>query len=186
MDRKSNCTCSALCLIFQALFLLSVLPSICSAKDVTLGWNANSEPDVEGYVVYRNTGSPGPPFKYADDLPEDELVNPLKPRVTLTGLAEGTRYYVAVTAYDTQGNESRYSHQLCVEIVDSSVESCGVIKSADGSSSGSGGGGGGGAGCFIASATGNWSRGRALTGVIILSGIALLLYRRTMFSSLTG
>ena len=174
MDRKSKRILLFFCLILPALILLLVFPSLCLAKNVTLGWDANSEPDVEGYVVYRNVGSPGPPYKYADDLPEDELQNPLNPQVTITGLNEHTRYYIAVTAYDTQGNESDYSDQLCIEIVDSLIESCGVIPSnydSPGESSGDGGsGGGGGGGCFISSSAGGSGQGLVMAGIVILLG----------------
>ena len=134
MGRKSKFAIFLFCLVLAAFFLSPVFPSLCLAKKITLGWDANSEPDVEGYVIYRNIESPGPPYTYADELPEDELQNPLNPQVTITGLNEHTRYYIAVTAYDTQGNESYYSDQLCVEIVDSLIESCGVILSTDSSS----------------------------------------------------
>ena len=180
MDRKSNRILLFFCLILPALILSPVFPSLCLAKKVTLGWDANSEPDVEGYVVYRNVGSPGPPYKYADDLPEDELQNPLNPQVTITGLNEHTRYYVAVTAYDTQGNESYYSDQLCIEIVDSLIESCGAIQSTGSSSSessgsGNGGGSGGGVACFIGSAGGDSGHGRVITGIVIFFGFALMI-----------
>ena len=155
MDRKSKFAFFLFCLVLPVFFLLPVVPSICLAQKVTLGWDANPEPDVEGYVVYRNIGSPGPPYKYADELPEDELLNPLNPQITITGLNEKSQYYIAVTAYDMQGNESGYSDQLCIEIVDSQIESCGVVPSAPGGSSeSSGGGGGSGGGCFIGSAAG--------------------------------
>jgi hypothetical protein len=151
MDRKSKYTPFLLCLFVSLAVLFSPLnPSFCLAKKVTLSWNANSEPDLEGYVVYRNVGSPGPPFKYSDTLPEDDLANPLKPTVTLTGLNEHTEYYVAVAAYDTQGNESSFSNTVCVEIEDALIQAC-----SESSSSGptkSSGGGGGGSVCFISSA----------------------------------
>lgn len=177
MDRKSNRTPFLFYLVLPLFFLSLVFPSLCLAKNVTLGWDANSEPDVEGYVVYRNVGSPGPPYKYADDLPEDELRNPLNPQVTITGLNEHTRYYIAVTAYDTQGNESYYSDQLCIEIVDSLIENCGVILSTGSGSSGSNGGsgGGGGGGCFISSAAGGSGLGRVLIGLVIFFGFALMI-----------
>ena len=156
MDRRSNFALFLFCLVLPAFFLLPVFPSLCLAKNITLGWDANPEPDLEGYVIYRNIESPGPPYKYADELPEDELKNPLNPQVTITGLKEDTRYYIAVTAYDTQGNESYFSDQLCVEIVDSLIEGCGTILSTPSSSSeSSGGSGGGGSGsCFISAASG--------------------------------
>jgi hypothetical protein len=155
MDRKSIINPFLLCpAIFLAMLGFSLFPSLCSAKKVTLGWNANSEPDLEGYVVYRNVGSPGPPYKYDDTLPEDDLANPLKPMVTLTGLNEHTEYYVAVTAYDTEGNESSFSNPICVEIEDALVQACSesVSPSTAKSSGGGGGSGGGGSVCFISSA----------------------------------
>ena len=151
MDRKSYCTPLLLCLFFFPAVLFSPLyPSICMAKKVTLAWDANSEPDIEGYVVYRNVASPGPPYKYADTLPEDDLANPLKPRVTLTGLNEHTEYFVAVSAYDTEGNESGYSDEVCIEIVDALIKNCSASISPSTTKSSSGGGGSG--GCFISSA----------------------------------
>jgi len=181
MDRKSNRILFFFCLILPALILSPVFPSLCLAKKVTLGWDANPEPDLEGYVVYRNIESPGPPYKYADELLEDELQNPLNPQVTITGLNEHTRYYIAVTAYDTLGNESYYSDQLCVEIVDSMIESCGVILSTGSSSSESGGGGSGGgsAACFISSAGGDSGLGRVITAIVAFLGFALTILKCT-------
>jgi len=177
MDRRSNFALFLFCLVLPVFFLSPVFPSLCLAKNITLGWDANPEPDLEGYVIYRNIESPGPPFKYTDELPEDELKNPLNPQVTITGLNENSRYYISVTAYDTQGNESYFSDQLCVEIVDSLIESCGVIlntPSSSSESSGSGGGSGG-AACFISSAAGDSGRGRVMAGIVIFLGIVLMI-----------
>ncbi|MGD9058688.1 MAG: fibronectin type III domain-containing protein [Desulfobacterales bacterium] len=129
------------------------------AKTATLAWYANEEPDLEGYVVHRNTGSPGPPYKYSDEVPEEELVDPLHPKAELTGLQEGKQYYVALTAYNKDGVESGYSEDVCVEVVDNAIELCEQSSSSsvstDSSSGGSGGGGGGGGSwaCFIATAS---------------------------------
>ena len=155
MDRKSKYTPLLLCLlVILALLFSPPYPSFCLAKNVTLGWRANSEPDLEGYVVYRNVGSPGPPYKYEDTLPEDDLANPLKPRVVMTGLKKETEYYVAVTAYDVKGNESDFSNDLCIEIVDEFVQACSQSVSPSTSKSSSGGGSGGSSGgCFISSAS---------------------------------
>ena len=151
MDRKSNRSRFLFFLIAPAIVLFPYFASTGLAKNVTLGWNANSEPDIEGYVIYRNPGSSGPPYKYDDTLPEDDLANPLRPMVTLTGLNDKTKYYVAVTAYDTDGNESYYSNEICFEIEDSIIKNCtassGSVSKSD--SSGGGGSGGGGGVCFI-------------------------------------
>jgi hypothetical protein len=124
------------------------LPAADAAK-VTLGWDSNPEPDLEGYVVYRNAGSPGPPYDFSNDLPEDDLADPLHPKVTLTGLSEGQEYYVALTAYNSDGVESSFSNDVCVEVVDGSVGACAASLNSGGGISSSGGGGGGSAGCFI-------------------------------------
>jgi hypothetical protein len=126
------------------------------AKTATLAWDANEEPDLEGYVVHRNTGSPGPPYNYSDEVPEEELVDPLHPKAELTGLQEGKQYYVALTAYNSEGVESSFSEDVCVEVVDNAIELCGQSSSpsasTDSSSGGSGGGGGDWA-CFITTAS---------------------------------
>ena len=149
------------------LALCVVAPPSADAATVTLGWDANDEPDLEGYVVYRNTGSPGPPYQYSDEVPEEELDDPLHPETTLTDLQEGNKYYIALTAYNTEDVESGFSNNICVEVVDGVVEPCSqsIVSSASPSSSSaltssgssggsdgggsSGGGGGGGGVCFI-------------------------------------
>jgi hypothetical protein len=130
-----------------AFLTLCALPEA-NAKDLTIGWDANKEPDLEGYVVYRNVDAPGPPYDYSDTLPEDELANPLHPKATLTGLKEDRKYHVALTAYNTKGVESSFSNDLCVKVVNGIAELCsqGVGESAQVSSGSSGGGGWA---CFI-------------------------------------
>ena len=173
MDRKSNFALFLFFLIVPAILLFPVVSSICLAKVVTLGWDANPEPDLEGYIIYRNVGSPGPPYKFSSTLPEDDLSNPLVPAVKLTGLQENTEYFVAVTAYDKEGNESYFSDEICVEIVDSVIESCseglspGDISNSNTGSNGSGGNSGT---CFIDSTSGDLNNA-ALFGVIFACGI---------------
>jgi hypothetical protein len=171
MDRKSSFALFLFCLIAPAILLLPSFSSISLAKKVALGWDANPEPDLEGYVIYRNVGSPGPPYKFSSSLPEDELANPLHPKVTLTGLSEGKEYYVALTAYNTEGVESSFSNNVCVEIVDSIVENC-TSSLGSGDSNQSGGSGDGG-GCFINSAARDLNNA-ALLGVIFVFGVLVL------------
>lgn len=131
---------------------LCALPAA-NAEDVTIGWDANSEPDLEGYVVYRNVDTPGPPYDHFDTLPEDELANPLHPKATLTGLSDGREYHVALTAYNTEGVESSFSNNVCVKMVNGVTKLCSLSAAASApTSSGSSGGGGGGAACFISTA----------------------------------
>jgi len=160
---------------------LALLVSAASAATVTLAWNSNTEPHLEGYVIYRNTGSPGPPYEYSDWLPEDELDDPLNPKVTITGLNEGLKYYFATAAYGTEGNESDFSNEVCVQVSEGSVGVCSEsVNPGSGSKSGSSGGGGG---CFISSAAYGSSpnpRGKILqvSGIHTLTIILVLLIIR--------
>jgi len=149
MKSKSNILPACICRFALAALLSACFFSPSFAYNVTIGWDPNDEPDLEGYAVYYNMGSPGPPYEYSKDFPENKLADPLNPVVTVTGLQEDTKYYVAVTAYDNDGNESSYSDDVCVQIVDSAIEACSSSASASGSSGGGGGGGGGGFACFI-------------------------------------
>jgi uncharacterized membrane protein len=66
--------------------------------------------------------------------------------VTLTGLQEGKEYYIALTAYNTEGVESSFSNDVCVEVVNGIAELCSQIASPGASTSSSSGGGGSGGG----------------------------------------
>ena len=145
----------AFILLSATLLALCAMPlSVANAKTVTLGWSPNDEPDLEGYVVYRNTNSPGPPYSDSDAIPESELADPLHPKATLTGLQEGKEYYVALTAYNTEGVESGFSNDLCVEVVNGIAELCAASSpTTPSTSSVSSGGGGGGSVCFISTAS---------------------------------
>ena len=137
-------------ILIPLLFALCAMPlPVANAAQVTLGWDSNSEPDLEGYVIYRNAGSPGPPYDYSGTLPEDDLTDPLHPKITLTGLNEGQEYYIALTAYNTEGVESSFSNDVCVEVVNNIAEPCAASTIPVASKSSSGGGGGGGNSCFI-------------------------------------
>jgi len=86
------------------VYLLSTtlfIPADISAYEMTFAWDANDEPDLEGYKLYSRVGDPCPPYNYIDTYPEDELANPLLPMVKVTNFEYNTKYYFVVTAYDT-------------------------------------------------------------------------------------
>ena len=163
------------CAAVLVLFILCILPlPVAHAATVTLAWNSNSEPDLEGYVVYWNEDYAGPPYDYSDTLPEDDLDDPLHPKVKLTGLKKDSTYHIALTAYDTEGNESDFSREICVQVVNDIIELCsqsvGPVTGSSSSSGGSGGGGGGGA-CFISSALHNPPNDRLVQGILFTLAI---------------
>lgn len=109
------------------------LASTAHSATVTLAWDPNPEPTVEGYRLYIGT-SPGYYTSSVDVAAST--------RATISSLIEGVTYYMAVTAYDTSGNQSGYSNEIVYTVPDGAVPE---------PSTGSSGGGGGG-GCFIATA----------------------------------
>jgi hypothetical protein len=111
--------------------------------DVTLAWNANTEPDLVGYMIYYDTHSGGPYEGTGStdgsspiDLPisSDEDPDPDVAQFTIRGLPEGDHYF-AVTAYNNELLESDFSNEA-------STENASVAWGTSG----------GGGGCFIATA----------------------------------
>ena len=118
---------------FLPLFLLVSLLVFGSALEVSavnvrLAWDPSPEPLVTGYRLYYGTSS----GEYTNVIDAGNRTD-----YTITGLAEGTTYYFAATAYTGTGDESTFSNATSYTV------------SGGTPSSGSSGGGGG---CFIATA----------------------------------
>jgi len=97
----------------------------CPEGDACLfvAWDANTEPDLAGYIVHRGRES----GKYTESFKVAELpgqwtnpdckapYDPFKTQCcefTIIGHKEPGVYYYAATAYDEDGNESDYSEEL--------------------------------------------------------------------------
>jgi hypothetical protein len=119
-------------LILASLFLCFQATSY--AADVTLQWDANTEPDLAGYRIYQSDTSGiytfGPDYD-VEDLTVAQAGDP--PSCTLTNVLNATWYWV-VTAYDTEGLESEPSNEVVTLSTDTETTS---------------GGGGDGGFCFI-------------------------------------
>jgi len=114
---------------FAACLTLS-FPQVSQAIQVTLAWDPNNEPDLAGYIAYWGTSSRD--YPYLTDVGNNTVH-------TITGLEDGRVYYFAITAYDSDYNESAYSAELVYPNNSNNFDS-------------SGDGDGGGGGCFIATA----------------------------------
>jgi len=163
-----------------ALFLsFFVFAQMCSlnpayALDVTLAWDANTEPDLAGYGIYYGTES-GDPYHgegaLEGDSPvdiqvdQDEDPDPDVVQFTLHDIPDGT-YFFAVTAYNTKGLESDYSNEASSGDNEAST---GGNETSTGDNQGSKSSGGGGH-CFVAAAV---SGSNALQRVTYLSLILL-------------
>jgi fibronectin type 3 domain-containing protein len=90
--------------IIGALLWLGTGTMPLQAREVTLTWDANSEPDLSHYIVYYgtvsrvytvNSGNIGLKTEHKVQLPDD-----------------GKVYFFAVTAVDKAGLESDYSNEV--------------------------------------------------------------------------
>jgi hypothetical protein len=73
---------------------------------IDLTWNPNTESDLAGYKVYYGTLGSG---NYQGTIDVGNVTS-----YRLQNLTPGTTYYIAVTAYDTVGNESAPSNEVIV------------------------------------------------------------------------
>ncbi len=92
--------------IFYLLLTFLIVAPAALAADVTLAWDANTEPDLAGYKVYFGTSS----RSYGTPIPIGATTS-----YTITGLLPGT-YYFAVTATNGTGQESDYSNEVTATI----------------------------------------------------------------------
>jgi len=130
--KKGSGTILYLKILLIAASLLLCFQAQSYAANVTLEWDANTQPDLDHYVLFWGTSS----GNYGDDSGN---IDKSQTTYTVAGLSEGTAYYFAVKAYDDQGRESEYSNE---------VETSGTEIILDGGSIAGDDGG-----CFIATAS---------------------------------
>ena len=80
--------------------------AIAGDRIIDISWEANTEPDIAGYYVYRGI-TPGGPYTY-----KSSLITGTDYRDNVSNLV---RYYYGVTAEDYTGNESGYSFEVSAE-----------------------------------------------------------------------
>ncbi len=109
-SRKSHLSALIMVFLLALVALVSCrAPGVLSptdgsdGKSVTLEWDANNEPDLAGYKIYYGTSSGS--YEYCLDVGRQTSC-------TLTGLEPGQTYYITVTAYNSQGNESEYAPEI--------------------------------------------------------------------------
>lgn len=87
--------------------LLSVDRGDCGYLYVS--WNENTEPDLAGYTLYYGTA----PGIYLSSVNIGKgLLHSIPAPYALSGLANGTQYYLAIAAYDYSGNSSALSSEV--------------------------------------------------------------------------
>lgn len=120
------------------------------AVDVKLAWDANTETNLAGYKVYWGTTSRsyGPPVNAGNQT-----------AYTVTGLLPGT-YYFAVTAIDSEGNESGYSIEVSITLT-MAAPTATVTSPADGTNTSV-------PGSLLVSANATAASGLSIAGVTLL------------------
>lgn len=101
----THCRWLLICLFLLISMACSSTGPTPGNETATLSWDGNSEPDLAGYKVYLATASGmyGAPIA---------TVTMDVTSYTVTGLATGTTYFFAVTAYDSSGAESSFSNEV--------------------------------------------------------------------------
>ena len=107
------------CVVFLGVSLTLEIRTYLGAsatRDVALVWSRSPEQDVAGYNVYY-----GPVSRYEETFDEylytenlragDYDVQDPEVHYVLSGVDENLSYWVAITAYDHNGNESPYSNE---------------------------------------------------------------------------
>ena len=96
--------------IILSSFFFTVSSTTVHAAQVTLAWDRNAEPNVEGYKVYYGTASRD--YDWFIDVGDVTSI-------TITDLTDGFTYYFAATAYDTATPplESTYSDEVSQKYV---------------------------------------------------------------------
>lgn len=94
--------------LFTIFFLtISLISALAFSASVTLAWDPNFEADVAGYKIYYGTES-------RDYIHVVDISNHTS--CTISGLVPGVVYYLAVTAYDVENNESGFSEEIAYEV----------------------------------------------------------------------
>lgn len=103
-------------LLFFVVLLVSLgSRSVVHATDVTLQWNAETDPNVVGYKLYYKADTAGAPYNGTGALEGASPVNVASlTSTTLSGLDPSHAYYFTVTAYDAAGNEGPYSNNVSI------------------------------------------------------------------------
>lgn len=73
------------------------------SQNFLLTWDANPEPDIQGYKVFYGTAS----RNYTTNIDVGNVTS-----YTVTGLPSGQTYYFAIKAMDTTGNLSVFSNEV--------------------------------------------------------------------------
>lgn len=130
-EKKTWLSAMLLCTCLGLAFLVSVqgLSADPNTRKINLAWDPNGEPDLDGYMIYYKCCIPGPPYDGTEadqgDSPIivylEDLQNPGNPRFELDGLSKQNDYYVTLTAFDSQSNQSGFSEEVFAAAIPATI-----------------------------------------------------------------
>ena len=100
-------------------FTLCLVPGLGHTAEVTLGWDANQEADLDGYKVHYGTTSKS----YSHSVDVGDMTS-----CAISGLQAGVIYYFAASAYDSQNNESDYSQEVAYAVPATDSDGDGIFN----------------------------------------------------------
>jgi len=123
--------------LFRLPIIIFLTASVCFAlpspdvhsAQVTLAWDANTDPSIAGYNIYYGGSS----RSY-----QAVIYAGMNTTYTISNLQSGSTYYFAVTDYNTSGIESGYSNEVCHTTPAACTYSISPTSQLAGSSGGSG------------------------------------------------
>jgi hypothetical protein len=90
-------------IILSFFSLLLSFSGQAQAEQVSLAWDPNTEPELDGYKLYYGTAS----GSYSQVINVGQNT-----QVTVSNLSRGVTYFFAVTAFNLQGAESDFSNEI--------------------------------------------------------------------------
>ncbi len=87
--------------LVSVILFVSITNSV--AAQVTLTWDTSAADDIAGYKIYYGNSS----MNYNSIVDVGNQTS-----YTISDLVNGNTYYIAVTAYDVNGNESGFSREI--------------------------------------------------------------------------
>jgi hypothetical protein len=123
-SHTKNCSFLNHLFFFSSLIFLVLFPSLLPAAQISLAWDPNNEPDLAGYKIY--IGYQTRTYSWSIDAGKQT-------QGTVNNLVDGTAYYFALTAYNTQGLESGFSNEVTYMVPATSQATLTVSRSGTGS-----------------------------------------------------
>ena len=98
-------------ILLISVFFILIFVGSASAREVTLAWDSNSEPDLDHYVVYWGTI----PGDYTNNSEDNGDYIGLDNEYSVEIPDDEQAYFFAVTAVDESGLESDYSNEVSTD-----------------------------------------------------------------------